>query len=62
MRDQFYGGEIEGRVGKMVKVLKWYVTYLFLLNNEGNQDLASRNQYSKMYGHTMISSRIKYIL
>ena len=50
------------RVGKMVKGLKWYVTRLILLNSKWNQDLALMTQYPKMYGHTTISSIIKYIV
>ena len=58
----FMKEKLGDRVGKMVKGLKLYVTHLILLNSKWNQDLASMTQYPKMYGHTMISSRIKYIV
>ena len=58
----FMKEKLGDRVGKMVKGLKLYVTHLILLNSKWNQDLASMTQYPKMYGHTMISSRIKYII
>lgn len=58
----FMKGKLGDRVGKMVKGLKWYVTHLILSNSKWNQDVASITQYPKMYGHTMTSSRIKYII